>query len=173
MKSVKELVSDGLKDTKITILVFGPQIVELSSDEKTRKLQDKRVQIRKELESLGHFVRYAEDVTDNSLPEPFNNMLMQEILIMNQYELIINLIESNGTVSEATLIALKPEFAKKSTLFINSDYEDGFTVQACRLAEFHGAEFNTYEYPNDLDDCNLLGFIMKKVEMVQFVKMVS
>lgn len=174
MKTVKELMEQGLSNTKLNILVFGPQVHTLSdSDERTRNLQNKRIEIRKELEALGHNVNYAEDIVDPSLSGPASNGVLQEVAVMKEYDFTVVLVDSPGTNAEATLISQNPPIAQKSSLFLDADYTTGLVAEACRLSETLGAKFRTYQYPEDLTDCHLLGFIKTRTEEIQTIKYLS
>lgn len=164
MKTVQELMDQGISSTKLNILVFGPQVDTLSEiDERTRNLQNKRIAIREELERIGHDVKYAENIVDPSLSGPANNAMLQEIAIMKEYDFIVALVGSPGSIVEATHISTNPSIAAKSSLFLDSDYSQGLVAEACRLGETIGAKFRTYQYPNDLTECNLLGFIKQRM----------
>lgn len=173
MDKVAKLLKDGMASVKLNILVFGPQVLVLSSDERTNNLQNKRIQIRKVLESLGHNVKYAEELVDPDLPSPHNNAFLQEIVIMAEYDLIFVIVDSPGSITEAALIASRPILAQKASLFLDRTYSSGITAEACRAAVLHGADFNYYDYPTDLVDCNLLTFILNWVSKAQFVKMIT
>ena len=167
-------MEQGLTNTKLNILVFGPQVHTLSdNDERTRNLQDKRIEIRSELEKIGHNVAYAEDIVDPSLSGPANNAILQEIAVMKEYDFVVVLVDSPGSIAEATLISISPAIAQKSSLFLDSDYSNGLVANACKLSETIGAKFCTYKYPNDLTECNLLGFIKKRTQEIQTVKYLS
>lgn len=173
MRTTQELIANGVCGTVLNILVFGPQVIHLSSDERTRNLQLKRMEIRQILENLGHYVKYAEDLVDPNLPAPFNNAFLQEIVIMAEYDLIVTLVDSPGSITEAAVISTKPDLAKKASLFLDESYINGLVGQACEAAANVGADFKTYKYPNDLTECNLLGFVKNKVGKVQLVKFLS
>lgn len=171
---IGEMVRDKITSSGLRILVFGPQVKDLSTDERTRNLQLKRKQIREELESDGHTVKYAEDIVDPSISGAPGNPLVQEMLIMDRYDFIVTLVESPGSIVEATTIAHNPSLARKSSLFMDEDYGDGLSAAgACDLASKMGADFQTYKYPEDLVDCHLLGFVRKKVEQVQLAIFLS
>lgn len=167
------LLGKTIINISLRILVFGPQVKVLSEDERTRNLQLKRIQIRNELEDLGHHVRYAEDLVDPDLPGATSNVFLQEIVIMNEYDLIVTLVDSPGTNAEATAIALKPNLAQKASLFVDFDHREGLVAQACSLAQQLGADYRNYHYPEDLVECNLLGFVKEKIQNVQLVKYLS
>lgn len=170
MKTVQELMSQGISSTKLNILVFGPQVHTLSeNDERTRNLQNKRIEIRDELEKLGHNVKYAEDIVDPNLSGPASNATLQEIAIMKEYDFIVVIVDSPGSHVEVTLISIKPSIAQKSSLFLDSDHSQGLVAEACRLAEIGGAKFSTYQYPNDLTECHLLGAIKHRAQEIQTI----
>jgi hypothetical protein len=171
MKTVQDLMEQGVLSTKLNILVFGPQVHTLcKSDGRTRKLQNKRIEIRVELEKLGHHVRYAEDIVDPSLSGPASNAMLQEIVIMKEYDFIVVLVDSPGSIAETTHITTNPPIAQKSSLFLDSDYSKGLVAETCRLGEINGAKLQTYQYPNDLTECNLLGFVKQRTQEIQTAK---
>lgn len=145
----------------------------MSDNERTKNLQLKRIQIRKALEASGHFVKYAEDLVDPNLPSPQNNAVLQEIVIMAEIDLIINVVDSPGSIVELGLIANKSSLSQKSTLFLDASYSTGLVAEQCLLAVELGANFETFNYPEDLVQCNLLGFVKERVEKTQFAKLFS
>ncbi|WP_430404182.1 hypothetical protein [Hyphomonas sp.] len=165
-KKINALFADSIQAIKLNILVFGPQVKDMSTDERTLNLQLKRIQIRDELSKDGHNVKYAEDEVDPSL----GNMMLQEELIMREFDLIINLVGSPGTIIETGFIARNPEIAQKSQLFMDSDHTVGLVAEGCRLAEELGAFFKEYSYPSDLTDCHLLGFAKERVLKAQKIR---
>lgn len=170
---IEDLLAKNITNIFLKILVFGPQIKAISTDERTRNLQLKRIQIREELETLGHHVRYAEDLVNPDLPGQTSNVFLQEIVIMNEYDLVVTLVGSPGSIVEATVIAKEPALARKASLFVDFDHSEGLVAQACNFAKQLGADYRTYQYPEDLVNCHLLGFVKEKVEKVQIVKYLS
>lgn len=173
MKTVRKLLEQGLNSTKLSILVFGPQVKDLSSDVRTRNLQNKRIEIRVELERLGHTVKYAEDIVDPSLSGPSSNAMLQEIVFMKEYDFVVVLVDSPGSIAEASVICVMPSIASKTSLFLDSNYAEGLVAETCKLGETLGAKFQTYQYPKDLTDCHLLGFIKSRTKEIQTIKYLS
>jgi len=167
---IKALIANAIDAFKLKILVFGPQVHTPSAELRTAKLQSKRIEIRGKLEGLGHHVKYAEDLVDHNLDGPAGNMFFQELVIMKEYDLIVTIVDSPGSIAEATAIALKPALAQKASLFLDSDFVNGLVGAACRNAKDIGAHFETYTYPTDLDDCHLFGYILDRVSKLQKVK---
>lgn len=167
---IKTLIGRVVGSIELKILVFGPQVHTPSSDPRTQKLQAKRKEIRAKLEGLGHHVKYAEDLVDPHLSGPSGNAFFQELVLMREYDLIVALVDSPGTIVEATAISMKPQLAQKSSLFLDHAHKDGLVAQACKNAEDIGAHFKTYAYPTDLDDCHLYGFVLDRVQKIQKMK---
>jgi hypothetical protein len=167
---ITTLVSGAIDAIKIKILVFGPQVHTPSPDPRTAKLQNKRIEIRARLEAQGHDVKYAEDLVDPSLAGPAGNPFFQELVIMREYDLIVTIVDSPGSIAEATAMAMKPHLAQKASLFLDQAYSTGLVHATCKNAEDLGAHFQTYEYPGDLDNCHLLGFISTRVVKIQKMK---
>lgn len=163
-------VLDAISSIRLKILVFGPQVHTPSTELRTAKLQSKRAQIRAKLEECGHHVKYAEELVDPSLAGPAGNALFQELVIMEEYDLIVNIVDSPGSIVEATAIALRPRLASKSSLFLDRGYEGGLVGQACKNAADIGAHYQSYLYPKDLDECNLMGFVLNRVGKIQKMK---
>ena len=167
---IRNLIASAVESIQLKILVFGPQVHTRSTIEKEAKLQRKRIEIRNELEALGHFVRYAEDLVDPQLSGSAGNAFFQELVIMQEYDLIVTIVETPGSIVEATTIALNPKLAQKSALFLDEGHLCGLPAQACRNAEDMGAYFATYEYPIDLDECHLFGHVLDRVQKTQKIK---
>jgi hypothetical protein len=111
-RPIKKLVERALGAIKLKILVFGPQVHTPSKNRKTRKLQNKREEIRAALEAEGHHVNYAEDLVDPSMKGPGGNEFFQELLIMPEYDLIVAIVDSPGSTVEATAISMSPLLAQ-------------------------------------------------------------
>lgn len=163
-------VLDVIGAIKLKILVFGPQVHKPSTVEREAKFQNKRIEIRAKLELLGHTVKYAEDLVDPTIGGPEGNAVFQEIVIMQEYDLIVTLVESPGSIVEATVISINPALAAKSVLFQDEAYANGLVRQCCDNAVDLGAHFDTINYPDDLDHCHLYGKILKRVSQIQKVK---
>lgn len=172
-RNVLDLINDGIKSISLNILVFGPQVHPLSTDERTRNLQNKRKEIRAELEKQGHNVRYGEELVEPNLPDPEHNEFIQELVIMEEYDLIVALVDSPGSITEATLIASKPQLASKSALFMDGGYKDGLVAKACMNAKNLGAFFQHYTYPDDLVNCHLLTHVVGRAKQIRLAKFLS
>lgn len=174
MKTIQELVSEAESGMKLKILVFGPQVKKLNRGGRTRALQNKRIEIRNRLEELDHYVRYAEDLVDADLPAPFDDILEQEVLLMSDYDMVVTLVDTAGTIAEAMEISKRPAIAPKASLFIDKNYKDGLVANKLSTgATALGADVSTFIYPDDLRACHLLGAVLNKVSKIQRAKYLS
>lgn len=167
---MRDLITAALDGIKLKILVFGPQVHTPSGEERVAKLQAKRIQIREHLEADGHIVAYAEDLVDPSIGVPGGDAFFQELVIMREYDMIVNIVDQPGSIVEATMIAMKTHLAAKSMLFQDAAYAGGLVAQACNSARDLGAHLQSFQYPQDLDECHLLGHVANRVRLVQKMK---
>jgi hypothetical protein len=170
MDDVTTLIADAMNAIKLKVLVFGPQVHTPSPQERTAKLQGKRMEIRQRLEELGHHVRYAEDLVDPAIAGAGGNVFFQEIVIMGEYDYIVTIVDSPGSIAEATVISLNPLLARKASLFLDQEYQVGLVASTCENARDIGAHFALYTYPVDLDDCHLLTKVVDRVTTIQKIK---
>jgi hypothetical protein len=171
--SIGTLIASGVDSIQLDILVFGPQVRTFSTEPRTLSLQNKRIQIRDELIARGHNAKYAEELVDPTLTGPDNNAAFQELLIMKAYDLVVNVVDSPGSIVEATMISMSPEIARKTSLFLDGNYVGGLVHSVCLQAQEIGAHYQTYVYPTDLDDCHLLGYVLDRVRITQKIKYLS
>ena len=150
--------------------MFGPQVENLSNVERTRNLQNKRIEIRAALESLGHEVKYAEDIVDSSIDGPGANPFFQEMVIMEDFDFIVTLVESPGSNIETGVIASKPNLARKASLYIDETFNEGLAWRACQFVEEMGGHVHQFTYPQDLTECHLLGRIKRRASTIQMWK---
>jgi hypothetical protein len=166
-KSIAELVKEGPGSIKLNILVYGPQVSVPDADARIAAIQRKRKDIRQELIDLGHDARFAEELVDPSLPEPFDSAFYQEQLLQREADLIICIVESPGSKVEFGAIYKEVDVLKKTTIFLDENYIAGLVGDACRDSEYNGAKLKLFQYPRDIDECNLLGFALKSVGLAQ------
>lgn len=171
--TIGTLIATGLNSIQLDILVFGPQVTTMSSDPRTLSLQKKRIQIKDELVSRGHNAKYAEDLVDPTLAGPDSNAVFQELLIMDSFDLVVNVVDSPGSIVEATMSSMRPTIARKTALFLDGNYVGGLVHSMCMQAQELGAHYQTYTYPADLDECHLLGFVLERVRITQKRKYLS
>jgi hypothetical protein len=173
MRTVSQLIAESLRQTELNILIFGPQTTNFSSDPRILALQHKRIEIRQALQDNGYFVKDAEELVDRSLPPPMNNIYMQEKVLLQEFDIVVVLVETPGTQVELGLVASRPDLAAKACIFLSDSYLDGFAAEACAAAAACGADYSTYRHPDDLRDCHLLGKVREKIDRLRFALLMA
>jgi hypothetical protein len=173
MPIMQQLFNRHLKSITLKILIFGPDSKGISTDVRVNALKKKRVEIRDHLINEGHKAVFPEDIVDPNAAPPMNNPAIVENLLMKEYDIIINLVETPGSLVEAGKISEHPYLAAKALLFIGDDYCAGFPYATCQQAEQIGAKLSTFSYPNDLTQCHLLTKIADMINKIQLVKFYS
>jgi hypothetical protein len=166
---VKALIETQLKNTKLEILVFGPAVDPLSSDPHVASLQLKRKEIRKRLLDEGHSVAFGEEVVDPSLPAHVADPLLQEIVAMRAADLIIVLVQSPGSIAEATIITGKRELCPKAGFYCFDEHKAGIVVQHLQFMARYGVTCDLVSLAA-VQACHLTKAIIDKVQAVQVGK---
>ena len=170
---MQQLYNRHLKSITLKILIFGPDSNGTSTDVRVNAIKNKRIQIRNHLISEGHTAVFPEDIVDPNAAPPMNNPAIAESLLMREYDVIINIVETPGSIAEAGKISEHSALAAKSLLFICDQYCTGFPYAACQQAKQIGAELSTFSYPNDVTQCHLLTKVCDMINKIQLVKFYS
>ncbi|MEK7873573.1 MAG: hypothetical protein AAB502_06930, partial [Chloroflexota bacterium] len=117
MTTIQELLKRNIDAIKLRILIFGPALEGSNDDPRVIDLRKKRKQIREYLEKIGHHVAFPEEIVDPNADPPANNPVVQEILLVKDYDFVINLIETSGTNVELGMFCTKEDCARKTHLF--------------------------------------------------------
>lgn len=173
MSEVADLVKRGVTSIKLRILVFGPAATNPSSAERVQALRQKRVDIRQALVDAGHVAVFPEDIVEPGLPPPVNNPVLQEMLLLKEYDYVVVLVESPGSNVELGMITSTKRFAEKSHLLIASEYGTGLARSACQLCETLGGAVSEFEYPRDITECHLLSKVLNRVATLQLARFLS
>lgn len=171
--TIHQLLAQNLSACKLKILVFGPSPSTSSTDVAVYALLKKRKEIQTRLRQLGHVADFPEDLLTFSGSMPCDNTLVQEFILIKDYDMVVLLVESPGSNVELGLISIKPEFARKSQCFIREEYAGGLAHSACKSVKDLGGDFYPFKYPDDVDLCNLLTSVERQVQKIQLAKLLS
>lgn len=156
-------LQERVRQTPLAILVWGP-------GETARDLYQKRLQIRDELRRRGHAAFFSEELTDaSSAPAPSQKGI--EFLEAEAADLIVVLQASYGSIAEVHDFAEFRVVNFKMLVFVDRAAMDGYSYRGA-LAELKALYNNveTYRYPEDIAQCNLLKQVLEKVNVLQMVK---
>lgn len=151
-----------VRRTPLVILVWGP-------GESAGDLFRKRLQIRNELRRLGHVAMFSEDLESSRQAGVSQKGI--EFLQAQAADLIVVMQTSYGSVAEVHDFASFRVVNFKMLIFIDESAQDGYSYRGA-LAELR-AQYNnveTYKYPDDIVQCNLLHKVIEKVDVLQMVK---
>ena len=154
---------------KLKILVFGPNPSSPSPPGFLADLAKKREEIRRVLKTDGHEVVFPEDLMAGSVDPDINNACIWEDGLVREYDMVVHLVGSPGTLVELDLF-MRDNLALKAALFFREDHVGGLPYAKAKLIEALGAKLHTYNYPNDLVICNLMKQVREKVWAVRVGK---
>ena len=170
MATIPALIAQNLTSIKLNILVFGPNPQTQSNDPQILALTKKRIEIRDNLTQLGHNAVFPESVVIPNGTIPAQNVVVQEVLLIRDYDLIIVLLQSPGSCIEIGVISARSEFALKTQVFIQRAFAGGLADHACELIESLGGIRHQFDYPADLTQCHLLTHVVKRAQLAQLAK---
>jgi hypothetical protein len=157
-----EALQQAVKQTPLVILVWGPGA-------SAGDLYQKRVQIRDELRRRGHAAVFSEELEGGG-PDSLSQKGI-EFLQAQAADLIVVMQASYGSVAEVHDFAEHRVINFKMLIFIDERAADGYSYRGA-LAELKILYNNveTYKYPDDITQCNLLKKVVEKVDVLQMVK---
>ncbi len=152
----------AVQQTPLAILVWGPGA-------SAGDLYLKRVQIRDELRRRGHAAVFSEEL-ENTAPTSLSQKGI-EFLQAQAADLIVVMQTSYGSVAEVHDFAEHRVVNFKLLIFIDERATDGYSYRGA-LAELKTLYNNveTFKYPEDIVQCNLLKKVIAKVDVLQMVK---
>ncbi len=157
-----DALQQAVKQTPLAILVWGP-------GPSAGDLYMKRAQIRDELRRRGHAAFFSEELAGTAPGVPSQKGI--EFLQAQAADLIVVMQASYGSVAEVHDFASFRVINFKMLVFIDQAATDGYSYQGA-LTELKTLYNNveTYKYPEDIVQCNLLRIVMSKVDVLQMVK---
>lgn len=157
-----EKLQRAVQETPLAILVWGPGA-------SAGDLYQKRLQIRDELRRRGHAAFFSEELEEMS-PTTLSQKGI-EFLQAQAADLIVVMQASYGSVAEVHDFAEHRVINFKMLIFIDEKATDGYSYRGA-LQELKTLYNNveTYKYPEDIRECNLLTKVLAKVSVLQMVK---
>jgi hypothetical protein len=161
-KPRSDSLQEAVQQTPLAILVWGPGA-------SAGDLYRKRTQIRDELRRRGHAAFFSEELEEMS-PASMSQKGI-EFLQAKSADLIVVMQASYGSVAEVHDFAEQRVINFKLLIFIDEKATDGYSYRGA-LAELKALYNNveTYKYPEDIVQCNLLKKVVEKVQVLQMVK---
>ena len=160
-ETLKRLTAQSLIDrSRLSVLVWGPD------EQGDKDLYRKRVQIRNKLQELGHEAEFSENILTPSVIRAGGiNLGVAQLLQAREYEYIVSIMGSPGSVGEVHDFCHMPEIAHKMTICINEEHLSGYSGQSV-LPIFEGnhGRIEKFKFPDDITGCHLLKRVVDQVE---------
>lgn len=160
-EKLKRLTAQSLRDrSRLSVLIWGP------SERGDKDLYRKRVQIRNKLQELGHEAEFSEDIlTPSVIGAGGINLSVAELLQAREYEYIVSIMGSPGSIGEVHDFCHIPEIAHKMTICINEEHLSGYSGHGV-LPIFEGnhGRIEKFKFPDDITGCHLLKRVVDQVE---------
>lgn len=159
-ETLKRLTAQSLIDrSRLSVLVWGPV------EQGDKDLYRKRILIRDKLKELGHKAEFSEDILTPSVIEAGGlNLSVAELLQAREYEYIIIIMGSPGSIGEVHDFGHMSEIAHKMTICINEEYLSGYSAQGVlRIFEGNHGRIEKFKFPDDITGCHLLTRVVNQV----------
>ena len=110
---------ENLRNCRLAIMLWGENIVSDNSLAKTRII------LKRELETRGHYVRFGEEICDNTSEYSFIGQLASQA---DAFDIIFSIPTSIGSLTEVHSFFMLPPVANKLIIYMNEKWStDGFS----------------------------------------------
>jgi len=160
-ETLKRLTTQSLIDrSRLSVLVWGP------GEKGDEDFYRKRVQIRDKLRELGHETEFSENILTPSVIRAGGiNLSVAELLQAREYEYIVSIMGSPGSIGEVHDFCHMPEIAHKMTICINEENLSGYSGHSVlRIFEGNHGRIEKFKFPDDITGCHLLERVVDQVE---------
>lgn len=134
---------DEIKRIPVAVLIWGP------APDSHSPIGKIRIDLRKLLREHGNLAVFSEEICNFDIE--FSTRL-QQLIQAEQYDLIISIPETPGSIGEIHDFANDFRVNRKILIFLNEDYTDGYSAKSLQsISCLLGSEIVTYT-PENLDD---------------------
>jgi hypothetical protein len=163
------LTNPDLHHGLLAVLVWGPG--EQPGDSYKASIHKKRLEIRDALLAEGYAAIFSEDI-DRDSPSKIQSLKARELAQCAVADFIIVVVGSAGSISEVHDVGgFLHDIGPKLLIFIDSRFTTGYSYAGV-LTELNSLYGNvaTFQYPNDIEECNLLGAIQQRLKILRVAK---
>lgn len=154
-------IDESGRKEKLNILIFGP-------GPSGGSIYKKRCEIKDKINELGHSAHFGEDVcTPDILQSSGLNLSVAEYIAVKQYDYIVCLMVSPGSIGEVHDFARDPKIAHKMTICIDLKHKDSYGAKGViRIFEGRHGRVDWFKSPKDIKNCHLLTRILEQIMKV-------
>jgi hypothetical protein len=155
------VAADIKKRALLRVLIWGP-------GPGRGPVYDKRLQIRDGLRKLGHTADFSEDVwPQDALFRSGLNLSVAEFLQAADYDYIVCMMSSPGTIGEVHDFARIQRFASKMMICVDVKHREGYSAAGVlRIFEGYNGKLDWFHDPVDVRECHLRTRILDQIEKV-------
>ena len=165
----EEVLLAAAKDLKnravVKILIWGP-------GPSGGDIYQKRLELRKKLQQLGHTVHFSEDVcTTDLLTRTGLNLSVAELIQAVHYDYIVCFMASPGSIGEVHDFARVKKIAAKMMICVDNRHREGYSGKGVlHIFEGYNGKLDWFEYPTDIRDCHLASRVIEQIHKVAEMK---
>ena len=159
---ILDAFNQDIKNIKpLNVLIFGPG----PSDNEIYK---KREEIRDKIIELGHIAYFGEECCSlEQLSSNGLNLTVAEYVLAKNFDYIICLMASPGSIGEVHDFAKDKEIAIKMMICIDKDHNEGYSAHGTlRIFQGYNGKIDWFEYPKDIIECHLKTRVVYQIENV-------
>ncbi len=147
-----------LKDCPLSIMLWGEKLTSDNPISQTRAL------LRTELESRGHYVKYGEEICDNSSDYSYIGQIASQA---DAFDIIFSIPTSIGALTEAHSFFMIPPISNKLIIYMNDKWSnEGFSGPTLlKLQSKVTASVKVYNENNLKDD--IIKTALQEVHKIQ------
>lgn len=159
------VAEDIKRRAKLKVLMWGP-------GPSGGELYTKRCELREYLKKLGHEAVFSEDIlASDTLMRSGLNLSVAEFLQAREFDYIVCLMASPGSIGEVHDFAKNKKFAKKMMICIDSSHKNGYSAHGTiRIFEGLHGKIDWFESPTDIRDCHLATRVLEHIQKVAEAK---
>ena len=112
---------ERLSKIRLAVLIWGTNPLTNSLIAKARN------QLRTELEELGHYVRYSEELYD---PNSNYSLVGQQLAQVDAFHVVFSIPDSFGSIAEAHDFFRVPQLSRKIIIYLNKKWTEGYAYKS-------------------------------------------
>lgn len=151
--------------TVVKVLIWGPSAT-------GGEMYQKRLELKKKLQQLGHTVHFSEDVcTPDVLARTGLNLTVAELIQAERYDYIVCLMTSPGSIGEVHDFARVKRIAARMMICVDRRHQGGYSGRGVlRVFEGYNGKIDWFDYPGDIRDCGLASRVIDQISKVAETK---
>jgi len=94
------------------------------------------------------------------------NLTVAEFLMAKNFDYVICLMDSPGSIAEVHDFAKIPNIASKMMICVDIDNSEGYSAHTLRIFEGYNGKIDWFEKPKDILECHLKTRVIDQIQKV-------